>query len=141
MSVRPSDAEGSVYDIKLKVISRQQDEAPMPNVLGRAVCPDGSDVYHVNERDTVSSAKNTRALYTTESVRQTIRLSTDDLRVSPIVKDVETTSVFVLDPQEANTIVAWQRTCTYLVKSDARYVEARGRPVDVRWYELQYYRR
>lgn len=140
MSVRPNEAEGSVYDVKLKVLSRQQDEALMPKVLGRGVCPDGSDVYQLNESEMVGFGDNKHALYTTETVRQVIQLSTNDLRVLPIMKDIETTSVFVLNSEKPDSITGWQRTCTYLVKSDAKYIDARGRPVDVRWYEIQYSR-
>lgn len=138
LSVRPNAADGEVYGVKMKILSRFEEINELPYVLGRAARPNGSDILSF-DADHMAS-KHEEALLTSETVRQEIRLNTEDLRISPIVKEIETSTIFRLEPVDKNSIVAWQRTCTYLTRSDDHYVDAKGRPVDLRWYNVQYSR-
>lgn len=76
--------------------------------------------------------------YFSETVRQTVMPDTPDLRARRSVKDVETTTVFF--PVDDHRFFTLQRTATYLTREDLRYVDAKNRPVDVRWYNVQYTR-
>lgn len=148
MSIRPNLADGNIFDVKLHVVARQQETIAMPLVIGRRARSDGSDIYVYdvdetnstgNENDMVNDGNNIKlALVTSETVRQNVMLKNDDLRVAPQIKEIETTTVFELNATSNTLIKSWQRTCTYLPKSDLRYIDTKGRPVDVRWYELQY---
>lgn len=148
LTVRPSQADGHVFVVGLKMKARTQQRGNVPLVLGKGLRPDGGSVF---ERTTNESyERNETALWVSETVRQEVRRGDEEneLRGSNIlVKDVETTTVYIV-PQSVTTerddvteIRAWQRTCSYLDRGDLKATDARGRPVDVRWYELQYKRR
>lgn len=149
MSIRPNLAAGEIFSVKLHVIARQQETIPFPGVLGRRARSDGSDI-HLFDSEDWNGAKavdgdyrnNNKkiALLTSETVRQKVVPKSDDLRVAPQIKEVETTTVFEVNDGEDGLISSWQRTCTYVPKSDLKYIDTKGRPVDVRWYELQYAR-
>lgn len=150
MSIRPNLADGNIFDVKLHVVARQQETIAMPTVIGSRARSDGSDIY-VHDVDEINntggkndmgneSNNNKLALVTSETVHQNVMLKNNDLRVSPQIKEIETTTVFELNGKSDTMIKSWQRTCTYLPKSDLRHIDTKGRPVDVRWYELQYVR-
>jgi hypothetical protein len=67
-------------------------------------------------------------------------------RATAIVKEIETTSLYTFDPVR-NQIACRQRSASYLVPSETNpqsiqmWQLARGRPVDVRWYDVLYTRR
>jgi hypothetical protein len=67
-------------------------------------------------------------------------------RVTAIVKEIETASLYTFDPVR-NQIACRQRSASYLVPTETnpRSIQmwqlARGRPVDVRWYGVLYTRR
>lgn len=139
MTIRPTFPDAyNLFDVTLKVIGRIQTGEKMWNLqelplrLGKSARSDGSDV-HMFERPC-------RGVITSETVRQSVTLKNDDLRIAPQVKIVETLTIFQVDSAEESKLKCWQRTCTYLPKSDLRYVDAKGRPVDLRWYEVEYIR-
>lgn len=139
MTIRPNVADGNIFGVKLHVISRQQETLPIPTVIGRRARFDGTDI-HVLDTGSRNSNSNRLALVTSETVHQTVTLKNSDMRTNPQIKDVETITVFELGSENDAVLRSWQRTCTYLPKSDLRYIDTKGRPVDVRWYELQYVR-
>ena len=113
LSVRAVD--GSVCDVRL---------LPLARVAMRGMTPtdEGGDV-----------------LYTAELVRQTVNVQLEDLRTQTSVKEVETITVW-LDNSSDDVVQSLQRTATYLPRSDLRYVDAKGRPIDIRWYDVVYQR-
>ena len=136
MTLRPNAADGAVFNVDLRVIARQQQTDNIPANLESRFSVERSVAGSVNEGDAIFFP----GLYTSETMRQEVRPNTDNLRVMPLIKEVETTTVFITDQKDEKVIRGWQKTNVYLSKSDLRYPDARGRPVDVRWYRLKYSR-
>lgn len=140
-TLRPSGTGDSVFLVSMKALARQQQEGPIPGAIGD---PDVRPAFIADPTSTESSTiadVDGMGLYTSEMVRQEVRPETQDLRVSPSIKEVETTTLFITKPMDENCIEAWQKTSSYLTRSNLQYVDAHGRPTDVRWYKLKYYRR
>lgn len=133
-TLRPNGAMGGVFVVNLKAISRDSQVSSLPKTVVESL--DFSKYTPI-----LSQAEEQQGFYTSEMVRQEIRQDTSDLRTVSKVKEIETTTIFITRPDDRNHILAWQKTSTYLPKSDLQYVDAKGRPVDVRWYELSYNRR
>ncbi|CAN8070771.1 unnamed protein product [Agarophyton chilense] len=142
ITLRPDESEGSVYDVELKTIARHQQRDKIPiNIDAAFRIREQSGWEKVEARDDHEFREGEKeGLYTTEVVRQDVRLSTDDLRIQPLIKHVETSAIYGWDRDRDDCFWAWQKTSTYLTKSNLTYVDARGRPVDVRWYKLFYTR-
>jgi hypothetical protein len=66
---------------------------------------------------------------------------------NPILKEVETTSLYTFDPNAKAPILCRQRSATFLLPSQSNelqmrlYAASRGRPVDVRFYDVSYTKR
>lgn len=141
--IRPSDAGGSVFVVTIKALARQQQEGPLPRAVGEGAESDEVSVFNGHSsaaKENTDSEENGLGLYTSEMVRQEVRLDTEDLRVMPMIREVETTTLFVAKPRNGDVIEAWQKTSSYLTRSSSQYVDARGGPVDVRWYQVKYFR-
>lgn len=114
-----------------------------PNLLATTLAPrgGGGDVFVVTLAAlSRQQSSDTLGLYTSEMARQTVRLDTEDLRVAPAVKEVETTTLFYT--QDAGEgFRAFQKTSSYLVRGDPRERASMGKPVDVRCYEVTYTRK
>lgn len=138
LTLKPGGAEGSVFAVDLKTIGRTQQTNYVPRNI--------EAVFKIREEATWTDMEGKvqdvprEGLYTCETTRQEIRLDTDDLRVQPSIKHVETTTVFLWDDDTEDHFRAWQKTSTYLTRSNLQYVDARGRAVDVRWYQVEYSR-
>lgn len=138
LTLKPGGPDGSVFAVDLKTIGRMQQTDYVPRNMEAA--------FKIREEATWTDidAKVQHAagegLYTTETVRQEVRLDTDDLRIQPSIKHVETTTIFLWDDDTQDNFRAWQKTSTYLTRSNLQYVDARGRAVDVRWYQVHYSR-
>lgn len=157
LTVRPSQADGRVFAVRLKIKARAQQRLDdVPLVLGKGLRPDGGNVFEKGSSDDESEERET--LWVSETVRQEVRRGEEEEEGnemrggnnSMLVKNVETTTVYIVPKsvsmtkgreEETTEIRAWQRTCSYLDRGELRATDARGRPVDVRWYELQYKRR
>lgn len=139
--VRPNEAGGGVFIVTLKALARQQQEGPLPRAVGEGVEAEVRTTFDTEPSEAKRASDEIGfGLYTSEMVRQEVRLDTEDLRVTPMIREVETTTLFVTKPKNENVIEAWQKTSSYLTRSSLLYADARGRPVDVRWYQLKYYR-
>lgn len=133
LSLSPDAANGALYNVKMKVLSRQQQESVLPVDFPMKM----SKVENgMNE----STELNKKGLYTAETTRQDIRLDTSDPRVSSQVRDIETITVFDISGDNFDVIDSWQRTSSYLTRSSLQYVDAKGRPIDVRCYHVKYRR-
>lgn len=140
-TIRPNGADGEVFLVTMKALARQQQEGPLPGVIGDA---DVRPAFMAEPAETESSTianVDGKGLYTSEMVVQEVRRETEDLRVMPLIKEIETTTLFITKPMDENCIEAWQKTSSYLTRSSLQYVDAHGHPVDVRWYKLKYYRK
>lgn len=134
-SVRPNNADGNVYNITARTLSRYEGYHTVPTSLAL------SDGERGALADALKLAGDEQVLYTTETIRQRVVPDNNDLRAMPLIKEIETTTVFLHEhTTNTNSFKTLQRTCTYLPKSDLRYPDARGRPVDVRWYFVEYTR-
>lgn len=141
--IRPRESGGGIFQVKIKALARQQQEGPLVKAVGEGVAETGGPV--LSKEGAVSSVLGPQdstgvGLYTSEMVRQEVRLDTDDLRAVPLIREIETTTLFVVKEKDDNCIQAWQKTSSYLTRSNLQYVDTRGRPVDVRWYQLKYTR-
>lgn len=137
MSIRPSGGNGSIFFVGIKTIARQQQTSELPPNLGNEF--DGGS-FEQREYLKGDLDNCTMGLFTSETVRQEIQLDTENLRIQPLIKHVETTTVFLDQPGNFDTITAWQKTSIYLTRSSLKYVDARGKPIDVRWYRVRYSR-
>lgn len=124
MSVRPAQSGGTVFTVTLSIRTRQQEYAS--NSSASFAGMEGS------------AMNGGTVLLTSETVTQ--RVQADGTNSTPLVKDVETTTIYFLDGDREvqQTFAAKQRTCTYLAQAELRFQETRGKPVDVRWYDLVY---
>ena len=139
-AIRPNGADGGVFLVSMKALARQQQEGPLPNVIGD---PDVMPTFMPEPLTTGPSAVadvEGFGLYTSEMVRQEVRPDTEDLRVAPSIKEVETTTLFITKATDGNHVEAWQKTSSYLTRSNLQYVDTHGRPTDVRLYKLKYTR-
>lgn len=130
MTIAPSGADGRVFTVSMRVIGRSQ-QMGITSDVANTLSKIGADEMHVDERWT------SEAVVMSETVRQTVRLERSDLKNGTKIKEVETTSVFV---PEGRNVVGCQRTCSYIPRADMMAADAKGRPVDVRWYSLSYSR-
>lgn len=126
MSISPQSAGGGIYTVSLNTLARSQQTSVLPAYAERA--------FHIDIPHD-AAFESAKALMTCESVRQEVRLDTEDLRAMPQIKQIETVTIFVRNGDE---ITSLQRTSSYLTRSSLQYVDARGRPVDVRWYRVRY---
>lgn len=148
LTIRPGGLSGQLFDVAMRVTTRQQEVVDAVfEALGRGERPDGSDVVGVGQLVSLVSSEvqdgnsepDSRVVLSSETVRQEVKAE-DGIGGVLAVKDVETSNLFVVRDGGQKDISAWQRTCTYLPKSDLHYADARGRPVDIRWYKLRYTR-
>lgn len=110
LSLRPNGAEGAVFAVVLSILARE------------------------------SKYVEGKYLYVSEMVRQTVRPGGEtSLRAHSQVREIETSCLYTLDANY-NAISAKQRTVSYLPRSDLRHTDTRGRPVDIRKYDLRYER-
>lgn len=110
LSLRPNSAEGAIFAVVLSVLARD------------CVKSDG------------------KFLYVSELVRQSVRHGGEtDLKTHSQVREIETSCLYSLN-EGADFIAAKQRTVSYLPRSDLHYADAKGRPVDIRNYDLVYNR-
>eukprot|EP00638_Chattonella_subsalsa_P010001 CAMPEP_0117756972 /NCGR_PEP_ID=MMETSP0947-20121206/14431_1 /TAXON_ID=44440 /ORGANISM="Chattonella subsalsa, Strain CCMP2191" /LENGTH=330 /DNA_ID=CAMNT_0005576731 /DNA_START=28 /DNA_END=1020 /DNA_ORIENTATION=+ len=113
-TISPAGANGNVFKASLKTMGR--------------IIESGPDKVTGNPSFSVS-----------ETVRQVVS-STTDLRFDPLVKDIETITIYSLKSE--NEIRALQRTATYIVPVDPvqriKYEKSRGNAVDVRCYSVIY---
>lgn len=140
-TIRPNGADGKVFLVSMKALARQQQEGPLPGVIGD---PDVRPAFMGEPTETESSTianVDGEGLYTSEMVLQEVRPETEDQRMMPLIKEIETTTLFITKPKDENCIEAWQKTSSYLTRSSLQYVDAREHPVDVRWYKMMYYRK
>ena len=134
LSLSPDAANGAIYNVKMKVLSRQQQESALPIEFPIRM----SKVENFMNESVESKRKG---LYTAETTRQDVRLDTSDPRVSSQVRVIETITVFDVTGDNFDVIDSWQRTSSYLTRSSLEYVDAKGRPIDVRCYHVKYRRR
>mmetsp|Transcript_20239 Transcript_20239/g.31906 ORF Transcript_20239/g.31906 Transcript_20239/m.31906 type:complete len:370 (+) Transcript_20239:90-1199(+) len=119
-----------------------------PNDISFTLSPVGAqgNVFKANLRTLgrctesgVDSVTGAPTFSVSEVVRQTVS-STTDLRFNPLVKDIETITVY--SRFSADEIRALQRTATYFVPIDpvqqAKYAESKGKAIDVRCYKVLY---
>lgn len=155
LTVRPGQADGRVFVVGLTMRARAQQRGKLPSVLGKGLRRDGGNVFdNINNKE-----EAVEGLWVSETVRQEVRRGDEDGNEimrrggnnnnnTMLVKDVETTTVYMVPKavrkdgldKVTTEIRAWQRTCSYLDRGDLKATDARGRPIDVRWYELQYKR-
>ncbi|KAI0567599.1 hypothetical protein FGB62_1g315 [Gracilaria domingensis] len=142
VSSRPDGTDGSVYQVDLRTIARheQMDKLPMQVESAFRVGEDSVWKNAESRADDWLEEEPKDGLYTSEVVRQDVRLDTDDMRVQPLIKHVETSAIFTWDDERDDFFSAWQKTSTFLTRTNLMYVDARGRPVDVRWYKVEYSR-
>lgn len=131
-TIRPYEGSAGVFVVNLRTLFRQVQKGPFQKAIVEGLGADNAVSITGQELE---------GFYTSEMVRQEIRLDTNDLKVMPMIREVETTTLFVMKDGMQDQLSAWQKTCSYLTKSDLKYVDTKGRPVDVRWYQLKYSRR
>lgn len=131
-TVRPNGGAAGVFVVNMKTLFRQAQKGPLSKAMVEKFHPDNG----MSAMD-----EGAEGLFTSEMVRQEVRLDTSDMKVMPMIREVETVTLFMLREGTRDRISAWQKTSSYLTRSDLKYVDAKGRPVDVRWYQLKYWRR
>lgn len=131
-TIRPHEGSAGIFVVNLRTLFRQVQKGPLQKEVVEG--------YHI-DGGVSSMEHDLEGFYTSEMVRQEVQLDKSDLRAVPMIREVETTTLFTMNEGIQDQISAWQKTCSYLTKSDLKYVDAKGRPVDVRWYQLKYSRR
>jgi len=134
-TIRPDEANGATFIVSIKSLARQQQES----IIGRLGEDFDANANAIFAGGVVGGAGKL-GLYTSETVRQEVRLDTEDLRAMPLERDVETTTLFLLGGGR-NEVEAVQRTSSYFTWSNMQYDDARGRPFDVRYYHVKYTRK